>query len=231
MLACQQIFGRRPLARSSSSSSSFLPYMHLPFSLPSSIHSENNLDPSSLLSFCPKSVRLTRSLGYRFVRPSELSPRKLLRAGLPLCDGNECGMHTERHVSSSNTYILSFLARIQPSLQTRLLLLFPRLSAAAPQCPAPSRPRPRPEIPKADPALGITETRGRTASPRAQSVSSASVFLLLPVGQFAWLNSRRKEPSIGHVSRAPFVAYRAKPTGGRSARSCRLRPSSVTSRR
>ena len=70
MLACQQIFGRRPLARSSSSSSSFLPYMHLPFSLPSSIHSENNLDPSSLLSFCPKSVRLTRSLGYRFVRLS-----------------------------------------------------------------------------------------------------------------------------------------------------------------
>ena len=32
-----------------------------------SIHSENNLDPSSLLSFCPKSVRLTRSLGYRSV--------------------------------------------------------------------------------------------------------------------------------------------------------------------
>ena len=32
---------------------------------PSSIHSENNLDPSSLLSFCPKSVRLRVGFVFR----------------------------------------------------------------------------------------------------------------------------------------------------------------------
>ena len=130
MLACQQIFGPLPLARSSSSSSSFLPYMHLPFSL----HPFRKQFRSLIsLVFLPE-VGPTHSVARLSLRPSELSPRKLWRAGLPLCDGNECGMHTERHVSSSNTYILSFLARIQPSLQTRLLLLLsllPRLSVAA----------------------------------------------------------------------------------------------------
>ena len=116
------------LARSSSSSSSFLPYMHLPVF---SLHPFRKQFRSLIsLVFLPE-VGPTHSVARLSLRPSEaeLSPRKLLRAGLPFCDGNECGMHTERHVSSSNTYVLSFLASNPPS---KLVYCFSSLSLSLP---------------------------------------------------------------------------------------------------